>query len=173
MRDRKRDRGMQRHRQREKQAPCREPDVGLHPGTSGSRPEPKADTSLLNYPGIPKAVRLVKQGQQTFLSVLCGTKRRCPGLKPASCPPEAGGTSQDGMRTVLGNGQTLTRQTGERYHSALPWGLSQAGRPPRTWPLRPPRAAVPRSGLLGSESAPHLWPHGRGRPLAPSLRHGC
>ena len=26
----------QRHRQREKQAPCREPDVGLDPGTSGS-----------------------------------------------------------------------------------------------------------------------------------------
>ena len=29
---------MQRHRQREKQAPCREPDVGLDPGTPGSRP---------------------------------------------------------------------------------------------------------------------------------------
>ena len=29
---------MQRHRQREKQAPCREPDVGLDPGSPGSRP---------------------------------------------------------------------------------------------------------------------------------------
>ena len=28
----------QRHRQREKQAPCREPNVGLDPGTPGSRP---------------------------------------------------------------------------------------------------------------------------------------
>ena len=31
----------QRHRQMEKQAPCREPDVGLDPGTPGSRPELK------------------------------------------------------------------------------------------------------------------------------------
>ena len=33
----------QRYRQREKQAPCREPDVGLDPRTPGSHPEPKAD----------------------------------------------------------------------------------------------------------------------------------
>ena len=33
----------QGHRLREKQAPRREPDVGLDPGTQGSRPEPKAD----------------------------------------------------------------------------------------------------------------------------------
>ena len=32
----------QRHRQREKQAKCREPDVGLDPGSSGSHPGPKA-----------------------------------------------------------------------------------------------------------------------------------
>ena len=32
------ERGRQRHRQREKQAPCREPDVGLHPGSPGSHP---------------------------------------------------------------------------------------------------------------------------------------
>ena len=32
----------QRHRQREKQALCREPDVGLDPGSLGSRPGPKA-----------------------------------------------------------------------------------------------------------------------------------
>ena len=35
--------GRQRHRQREKQAPRREPDVGLDPGTPGSHPEPKAE----------------------------------------------------------------------------------------------------------------------------------
>ena len=33
----------QRERQREKQVPCREPDVGLDPGTPGSHPELKAD----------------------------------------------------------------------------------------------------------------------------------
>ena len=43
----------QRHRQREKQAPRREPDAGLDPGTPGSYPEPKAGTKLLRHPGIP------------------------------------------------------------------------------------------------------------------------
>ena len=45
--------GWQRHRQREKQAPCREPDAGLDPGTPGSRPGPKASTKPLSHPGIP------------------------------------------------------------------------------------------------------------------------
>ena len=40
MRDRERER--QRHRQREKQVPHREPNVGLDPGTPGSRPGLKA-----------------------------------------------------------------------------------------------------------------------------------
>ena len=34
-----------RHRQREKQVPYREPDMGLNPGTLGSHPEP---TQTLN-----------------------------------------------------------------------------------------------------------------------------
>ena len=44
---------MQRHRQWEKQAPCREPDVRLDPGTPGSRLEPKAYAQPLSYAGIP------------------------------------------------------------------------------------------------------------------------
>ena len=43
----------QRHRQREKQAPCREPDVGLDPRTPGSHPGLKAGAKLLSHPGIP------------------------------------------------------------------------------------------------------------------------
>ena len=43
----------QRHRQREKQAPRREPDVGLDPGILRSYPEPKADAQPLSHPGIP------------------------------------------------------------------------------------------------------------------------
>ena len=43
----------QRHRQREKQAPCREPDVGLDPRSPGSRPGPKAGAKPLSHPGIP------------------------------------------------------------------------------------------------------------------------
>ena len=31
----------------------REPDVGFDPGTLGSHPEPKADTQLQSYPGVP------------------------------------------------------------------------------------------------------------------------
>ena len=44
----------QRHRQREKQAPCREPYVGLHPRTPGSCPELKADTEPLSHPEVPQ-----------------------------------------------------------------------------------------------------------------------
>ena len=40
MKDTERER--QRHRQKEKQGPCGEPDVGLDPRSPGSRPEPKA-----------------------------------------------------------------------------------------------------------------------------------
>ena len=43
----------QGHRQREKQAPFREPDAGLDPGTPGSHPGPKAGTKPLTHPGIP------------------------------------------------------------------------------------------------------------------------
>ena len=45
-------------RQREKQAPCREPYVGLDPGTPGSCPGTKAGAKagakLLSHPGIPR-----------------------------------------------------------------------------------------------------------------------
>ena len=43
----------QKHRQREKQSVCREPDVGLDSRTPGSPPEPKADAQSLSYPGTP------------------------------------------------------------------------------------------------------------------------
>ena len=52
MRDRERE--WQRHRQREKQVPCRKPNVELDPRTLGSYPEPKADAQLLSHPGVPK-----------------------------------------------------------------------------------------------------------------------
>ena len=51
MRDTEREK--QRHRQREKQAPCREPKVGLDPGTPGPYPRPKAGAKPLSHPGIP------------------------------------------------------------------------------------------------------------------------
>ena len=48
-----------RHRQREKQALCREPNVGLDPRSPGSHPEPKADTQPLSHPCVPVHVRLL------------------------------------------------------------------------------------------------------------------
>ena len=51
----------QRHKQKESQAPCREPDVGLDPGTVGSCPEPKADTQPLSHPGLPPRIFLNKR----------------------------------------------------------------------------------------------------------------
>ena len=43
----------QRHRQREKQAPWREPDLELDPRILGSCPEPKAGTQPLSHPDVP------------------------------------------------------------------------------------------------------------------------
>ena len=48
-----REKERQRHRQREKQAPCKGHDVRLDPVTPGSCPEPEADTQLLSHPGVP------------------------------------------------------------------------------------------------------------------------
>ena len=45
------DRERQRHRQREKQALCREPDVGLDPWTPGSCPGLQAVLNPLSHPG--------------------------------------------------------------------------------------------------------------------------
>ena len=38
-------------RQRQKQAPCREPGAGLDPGTPGSRPGPKAGAKPTSHSG--------------------------------------------------------------------------------------------------------------------------
>ena len=43
----------QSHRQREKQAPCREPNAGVDPRTPGSHPGPKAGAKPLGDPGFP------------------------------------------------------------------------------------------------------------------------
>ena len=41
------------YRQREKQAPCREPDAGLDSGSPGPCLRPKAGAKPLSHPGIP------------------------------------------------------------------------------------------------------------------------
>ena len=47
-------RDTERHRQREEETPCREPDVGLDPRTLGSHLGPKAGAKPLSHPGIPQ-----------------------------------------------------------------------------------------------------------------------
>ena len=47
------ERGEREREAEEKQAPCREPNVGLDPRTLGSQPEPKADAQPLSHPGVP------------------------------------------------------------------------------------------------------------------------
>ena len=58
-----RDTESQKHRQREKQAPCREPDVGLDPRTPGSHPT-KGRCSTTEHPqASPKARTFLNQGR--------------------------------------------------------------------------------------------------------------
>ena len=49
-----RERGRDTGRGREAGSMHREPDVGLDPGSPGSRPGPKAGTKPLRHPGIPE-----------------------------------------------------------------------------------------------------------------------
>ena len=53
MRDTETQREKQKHRQREKQAPGRQPNAGLDPRTPRSCPELKADAQPLSHPGAP------------------------------------------------------------------------------------------------------------------------
>ena len=48
-----------RDTQREKQAPCREPNVGLDPGTPGSWPGPKGSAKPLSHPGVPERINKI------------------------------------------------------------------------------------------------------------------
>ena len=54
MKDKEREKGRNTGRGRSR-LHNRKPDVGLHPGTPGSRPGLKAGAKLLSHPGIPKS----------------------------------------------------------------------------------------------------------------------
>ena len=59
-------RDTEKERQREKQAPCRKPNVGLDPGTPASRSEPKAGAKPLSHPGIPELGDLTTKCHTVF-----------------------------------------------------------------------------------------------------------
>ena len=64
-RERERERKAETQAEGEKQAPCRQPDVGLDPRTPGSCPGPKAGTKPLSHPGISDIfLKKTSNGQQ-------------------------------------------------------------------------------------------------------------
>ena len=72
-RQREKERERQRHRQSEKQAPHREPDVGLDPRSPGSHPGLKAGAKLLSHPGTPS-----HSGLKALSSFQIGGGGGCP-----------------------------------------------------------------------------------------------
>ena len=71
-----RERETDRPRQREKQAVCREPDVGLDPGSTGSHLGlwAKGGAKPLSHPGCPAPMFMINIGLWFSCSVLikCG-----------------------------------------------------------------------------------------------------
>ena len=65
----------ERERQREKQAPCREPDVGLDPWTPGSCPGLKAGAKPLSHPGIPGGDIITEQRHFSSIGSSLGSGR--------------------------------------------------------------------------------------------------
>ena len=57
----------QRHKQREKQAPCGESGAGLNPRTLGSRLEPKAEAQSLTHPGAPTLTGFIKNTNEDYI----------------------------------------------------------------------------------------------------------
>ena len=106
--------GGQRHRQREKQAPCRKPEMGLDPRSPGSRPGLKAVLNRWatraaqreNFWSSNDAIRGIKRQplhwEKIFVNFFCnrvryGTwsqnsgittwaKSRCSAIEPPRCP---------------------------------------------------------------------------------------
>ena len=77
----------ERHRQREKQAPCSEPDVGLDPASPGSHPGLKANAKPLSHQGIPF---FFFPNQKTFVAHLQCAKHQalCIQTKGALTAPK-------------------------------------------------------------------------------------
>ncbi|XP_072664764.1 cell death regulator Aven [Canis lupus baileyi] len=85
----------QRHSQREKQASCGEPDVGLSSRTPGSRPEPKTALPLELPQMKPKRNDEAKGlGMQLKGPLGPGGKGSVSELKPAACCPAPSGGPQ-------------------------------------------------------------------------------
>ena len=58
-----------RDRQREKQAPCREPDVGLDPGSPGSHRRLQVAPNRCATRAAPKLSRILFSGESLYFSL--------------------------------------------------------------------------------------------------------
>ena len=127
---------------REKQDPCREPDVGLDPGTLGSRPGPKASAQPLSPLGVPEGPcydcsRKTKQGDLSgaevraqLCSPLCRRGRGREGKDGKALAPEPtgimrGNSRRFGLRLV--QPQSMGRESSE---ASTLRGSSGAREPP-------------------------------------------
>ena len=105
----------QRHRQSEKQAPCREPNVGLDSVTPGSRPGRKAGAQPLSHPSLPEVPNLSGLWDPTPSQ----SSRR----HPVAARETAGGKSWTGKaREDRQSPPVLDRKEGGSHslHSVLP-----------------------------------------------------
>ena len=139
----------QRRRQREEQASCRDPDVGLDPRTPGSHPGPKADALPLSHPGVPRvsnSFRARLPGPRAIPAHLGKEVRAGPaGLPPLRClgdqvrpaAVEAGSGLADRSGAFL---QVGCRAPGLRASPSA--GLRGPGRGPPPPPPPPPGSSV-------------------------------
>uniref|UniRef100_A0A8C0L0D9 Sialic acid-binding Ig-like lectin 14 n=1 Tax=Canis lupus dingo TaxID=286419 RepID=A0A8C0L0D9_CANLU len=135
----------QRHRQREKQAPCREPNVGLDPRNPGSHPEPPRSQPLNNSgipgshfrhfcapPNVPHNQRVLQtQLQENVLSV-----------------PEALGNATS-LRVQKGQSLRLVCDTDHKFPVMLSWSRGSLTLSPSK-PSDPRVLELPRL-VLGDE----------------------
>ena len=100
----------ERERQREKQAPRREPHAGLDPGSPGSGPGLKAEAQPLSHPGSPHPRVLGRDGDCVTASAMAF---------PASVVPRA-------TQVLLLETRFYLLETGER----APLSRGRESRPP-------------------------------------------
>ena len=114
----------QRWRQKEKQAPRRETDVGLIPRTPGSRPEPKADAQPPSHPGdLPLWMRKLRLSEAKGVHTKVTYEKR---LK-ASC-------RSPGLSWGSGVGRNQPEAKKRQLGAALQPGSTSRG--PGGWPQR-------------------------------------
>ena len=116
----------QRHKQREKQAPCREPDAGLDPRSPGSCPGPKADTQPLSHLGAP--ITNFQKMINIYMYIFWG---KCRNSFGGCIPGGRTDCSKGGCDLKVSKYQLLSKQTVPDYtlSTACEWALHDLSLP--------------------------------------------